>query len=191
MATRAVKLVLLGDVGVGKTSIVNRMDGNSFSDAHLATVGTNFHQITVPSTNDSIMFHVFDTAGEEKFRSLTSMFCQNANVVLVVFDVTVPSSFQDDIINYFLSCTERASDGVLLYLVGNKTDLEESRRVSFKVAAETAECINARYFETSALTGEGIHELFCAIAQDPELCFYVGTGTVDVGECDQKKDCAC
>jgi small GTP-binding protein len=171
MEQQRAKLVLLGDAAVGKTSIVHWMMGHSFLEAHSPTVGMNFREVPVTSASGSVIFHVFDTAGEERFRSLAPMFCQNANVVLIVFDLSVRSSFQDDLIDYFVDCAERASEDALFFLVGNKTDLETDRSVTIKAATEMAERINARYFETSALTGQGIQDLFCAIVDDPGLRF--------------------
>jgi small GTP-binding protein len=181
MSRQTAKLVLLGDIAVGKTSITNWMAANTFSEDHLPTVGVGFQEILVTSTRGEVLFHVFDTAGEERFRSLAPMFCQNANVVLTVFDLTVASTFRDDIIDYFVGCTERASPGVLFYVVGNKADLVDRRFVTPEEAATTAQRINARYFETSALTGQGIRELFCAIAADPDLCLS------DEAEADEEK----
>jgi small GTP-binding protein len=127
------------------------MVDRSFSDVHLPTVGTNFHEITVPSSNGDVVFQVFDTAGEERFRSLAPLFCQNASVVLIVFDLSVRSSFQDDLIDYFVTCAGRASDGALFYLVGNKCDLVDHRCISAQSAEQMVWRIYAQYLSI----GEG------------------------------------
>ena len=98
------KVVLIGESGVGKTSIISRYISNTFSSVLAATPGANFTTKTVflPEENQSIKFEIWDTAGQEKFRALAKVFYKNAAVCILVYDITRKASF-DELRKYWIS----------------------------------------------------------------------------------------
>ena len=157
------KVVLVGNTQVGKTCIVDKLLSNNITENSIPTIGATFG--TYISQNKLIKIHIWDTAGQEKFLSITSNYYRNATFGIVVFDVTDFLSFEK--INLWINdLISNGPFGIRIILVANKIDLIEKRIVS------TQEALNfiknnplIMYREVSALTGEGIIELFEEICQ--------------------------
>lgn len=161
-----VKLVLLGDSGVGKSCIVLRFVRGQFDPNSKVTVGAAFLSQTVALPDSTtVKFEIWDTAGQERYASLAPLYYRGASAAAVVYDITSPESFQKARF-WVKELQKHASPGIVIALVGNKNDLEDQRQVSKEDAAAFAEAngmaINA---ETSAKTAEHINELFHSIAQ--------------------------
>lgn len=168
------KLVLLGESAVGKSSIVHRFVKNTFDDMRESTIGAAFltQSITIPETETTVKFEIWDTAGQERYKSLAPMYYRNANAALCVYDITSSSSFtkaQD----WISELRKQAPEGIVIALVGNKTDLEEEREVNQDEVEEyvrgllnggvsDAKIITA---ECSAKSGDGVIEIFDKIAR--------------------------
>lgn len=168
------KLVLLGESAVGKSSIVHRFVKNTFDDMRESTIGAAFltQSITIPETETTVKFEIWDTAGQERYKSLAPMYYRNANAALCVYDITSSSSFtkaQD----WISELRKQAPEGIVIALVGNKTDLEEEREVNqdeveeyvtglLNGGASEAKIITA---ECSAKSGDGVIEIFDKIAR--------------------------
>ena len=152
------KLLLLGDSSVGKTSIIIKYISNKFMDTNIATLGVDYMDKTVDYNNLKVFLQIWDTSGEEKFRSITRNFYRNADGLLVVFDLTCKESF-NHVKNWINEAKEHKND-IKTILVGNKLDLEDEREVDKETALKFAEKNNLKYLETSAKNGKNINNSF-------------------------------
>ncbi|THX66688.1 putative rab GTPase Vps21/Ypt51 [Aureobasidium pullulans] len=183
----SVKLVLLGEAAVGKSSLVLRFVNNDFQPNKEPTIGAAFltKKITLPAR--TIKFEIWDTAGQERFASLAPMYYRNAQAALVVYDLTKPSSLVKAR-HWVAELQRQASPGIVIALVGNKFDLcgeegedaeddaateaaagededgADARKVSTREAKSYADEENLLFFETSAKNGTNVTEVFTAIA---------------------------
>ena len=173
----SIKIVLLGESAVGKTSIIQRFTNDSFDLNCLSSLSAQFNSKTVTVNGETIKFDVWDTAGQEKYRSLARIFYKDAKVIIFVYDITNLKSFQE-IQNYWYSETKDSCDNDVIYaLVGNKSDLYEKEEVNEIDAQKYADEINAIFKTTSALSNVGINNLFENIAQkllDPNYDYQKG-----------------
>lgn len=155
----SIKLVLLGDSGVGKTSIVSQYVSGKCSDSVKPTIGAAFVTKEINMEGKQIELLIWDTAGQEVYRGLAPMYYRSALIAIIVYDVTRAQSF--DAVNYWIKELKTNVDGNIVILVcGNKTDLEESRVVEYDSALANAETNGALYAETSASTGTGVERMF-------------------------------
>ena len=155
-----IKIVTLGDSMVGKTSIVYRYFENKFNESILSTIGIDFKTKYIKVRDASVKVLIWDTAGQEKFRNIAKQYYQGANGVLLVFDVSDRKSFER--IEYWINEIKQNNkiDSMYLVIVANKIDLINKRVVTKEEAEKYAEKNNISYFEVSAKTGEGVHEMF-------------------------------
>jgi small GTP-binding protein len=159
------KVILIGRTTVGKTCIVNAALTDTFSVTTQATVGAGFSIKVYESDGNRYTFQVWDTAGHERFRSMTPLYYRGAGFALIVFAVDDRQSF-DEIEWWKQSLTDGLTTPVSVILVANKTDLE-SERVIFEAEGEMkAKEIQAQYIEVSAKTGAGIDGIFKMMAED-------------------------
>ena len=159
-----IKICLLGDVYVGKTSIASRFCKNSFSDIYRNTIGGAYQTQTILLDNNvKIKLHVWDTTGDEKFKSVTNLYYRDAQVAILTYDVTKQETF--DNLQYWINVLSEKVDkeNMLLILAGNKCDIDK-KEVTTSKAKEFAAQHNMEFFETSAKSGVGIKELFRTIA---------------------------
>ncbi len=120
------KIIFLGDQGVGKSSILNRFAQDKFEQNYQATIGLDFHSKNVTIGNTSVRLLLYDTAGQEKFKSLIPMYIRDANIILVVYDITNKESFIHT--GHWLSeVKDLKRDDAIFCLVGNKLDLKDKR----------------------------------------------------------------
>ena len=161
-----VKICLLGDVNVGKTSIASRFCKNSFNENYINTIGGAYQQQNVVLNNGTKMkLHIWDTSGQDRFRSMTNLYYRDAQVAILTYDVTNEQSL--DSLNYWLNELNDKVDqeNMLLCLAGNKCDVDSSeKKVSVSQGKKFAETHNMLFFETSAKNGSGVKELFQASA---------------------------
>uniref|UniRef100_T1J3S8 Uncharacterized protein n=1 Tax=Strigamia maritima TaxID=126957 RepID=T1J3S8_STRMM len=159
MQSIAAKVVILGSQAVGKTSITIRYVDKKFSKKETPTIGASFFTSKMIVENVKVKLQIWDTAGQERFKSMAPIFYRNSNAAIIVFDITRENTFQD--VYYWVNELRRnIEEKVVLCLVGNKSDLESERQVSFKDAFNYALSIDAQYMETSALENNGIDEAF-------------------------------
>ena len=153
------KLIFLGDQGVGKSCILNRFMNDTFTEEYQATIGLDFQSKNVQIDNQDIHLLLYDTAGQEKFRSLIPMYTRDANIILLVYEVTSKDSFLH--LNHWLNdLTTVKKDEVIFVVVGNKTDLEDKREVSREEGEQFAKDNDYLFAEVSAKTGKGFQDLF-------------------------------
>ena len=161
-----IKICLLGNVNVGKTSIASRFCKDSFTENYMNTIGGAYQQQNIILNNGTkIKLHIWDTSGQDRFRSMTNLYYRDAQVAILTYDVTNEESLEG--LNYWLNeLNDKVEiDDMILCLVGNKNDVDASRKVvSTSKGKAFAEEHNMIFFETSAKTGAGVKELFQAIA---------------------------
>ncbi|XP_015920309.1 ras-related protein Rab-22A isoform X1 [Parasteatoda tepidariorum] len=162
-AHQEIKLCVLGDSGVGKSSIVQRFVHNTFNPAVESTIGASFMTKCILVDDCTFKFNIWDTAGQERYRSLAPMYYRNAGAAVIVYDVTNRGTFQS-VKGWIRELQLHGSSNVIMAIAGNKADLEGRREVTYKEAKEYARSVNAAFVETSALTAVNIHELFKEIA---------------------------
>ena len=122
------KTIIVGNSGVGKTSIIQRYLGN-FDENERSTVGASFTNKPAKINNKTILFEIWDTAGQERFRSINSIFYQDASVCILTYDVTKNKSFQDLKDYWYNAVLEQSSSNIIFHVVGNKIDLFEKEEV--------------------------------------------------------------
>ena len=160
------KLLLIGESGVGKTSIMNRLDNKKFSESHITTIGIDFRTKNYNINNLKVKLQIWDTAGQERFHSITSSYYRGANCILLFYDVTDQTTF--DRIEYWLNDIQthqsQQNSQPTQILVGNKCDLEEDRVITFSQGQKLAEKYNMLFYEMSAkiplINGRTIHDIF-------------------------------
>lgn len=206
--SHSVKLVLLGDSGVGKTSLACRFVHNSFHPFREATIGATYlsRNLIVPDKEDgpenssdspaneprkAVELKIWDTAGQERYQSLTPLYFRGAGAALLIYDVTKLHSYQT-LQRWVRELKHIGPDNVLLTICGNKSDLDRERSVLFEDAQAYADSIGAIYFEASAKTGDNVTQIFESIAErvsqedrfvrPPDNTAGGRNGTVDLSE---------
>ena len=156
------KLVFIGDPGVGKTCIISRFLKGTFDADQITTVGASYASktIKISETNESLTLDIWDTAGQEKYRSLTRIFFQGAKLAILVYDITRKDSFENLKNVWLKELKDHADKNVVLGVAGNKSDLYEKEEVPEQEAREFAKSIGAIFCLTSAQSNSGIEELF-------------------------------
>ena len=156
------KVVLVGESGVGKTCIISRFISGAFDFNVTSTNGASYasKNVQYDKLGKSLLLDVWDTAGQEKYRSLTKFFYKDAKVAILVYDITKQSSF-DSLTNYwYKEVKEHGPENIVLGIAGNKCDLYEKEEVNENQAREFAQSIGAIFALTSAQNNSGINELF-------------------------------
>ena len=153
------KLIFLGDQNVGKSSILNRFLSDTFVEEYQATIGLDFQSKNVQIDNQDIHLLLYDTAGQEKFRSLIPMYTRDANIILLVYDISNRDSFTN-LSQWLKDLTNVNMEEVILCIVGNKIDLSDKRAVNTEEGKKFAEEHDFIFQEISAKTGEGFSDLF-------------------------------
>lgn len=193
-AAREVKVVLLGDTGVGKSSLVLRFVTNNFKPYSESTIGASFMAKMIMVDKVPIKYQIWDTAGQEKYHSLAPMYYRGAAAAIVVYDITRKSSFQT-LKNWVRELKQLGPENIVIAIAGNKADLAPSREVPEDDAREYADSISALYMETSAKTDTGVKELFISIAgrlpQAGAADDFGGGGGVDLDSKTKSGGCSC
>ena len=163
-----IKVVLLGDQAVGKSSMAHRFCFNKFEDKYKITIGGAYLQQEAKLKNgDVLKLHIWDTGGQEKFRSLASLYYKDALAAILVYDVSNPQSLQS--LNYWIQELNENVDNnkFIISIAGNKCDLPpEARKISYQQGKDFAKENDIDIFiETSSKSGAGIKELFSYLAQ--------------------------
>lgn len=150
-----VKFLMIGDTSVGKTNLVSRFICDDFSEHQNPTLGVDFMTKVIEVHGKKIRAQIWDTAGQEKYKSITKSYYVNSKIALVVFDLTEEKTFKS-VDRWIKDLREVTGKKVEIALIGNKLDLHEYRQVSYEAGKEKAKQLNTEYFETSAKTGENV-----------------------------------
>jgi Ras-related protein Rab-8A len=160
-----IKLLLIGDSGVGKSCLLLRFSDDSFTTSFITTIGIDFKIKTIELDGKRIKLQIWDTAGQERFRTITTAYYRGAMGILLVYDVTDEQSFQN-IRNWIRNIEQHAADNVDKILVGNKCDMESDKVVETTRGQALADEYGIKFFETSAKNNVNVVESFTAIAKD-------------------------
>ena len=152
-----IKIMILGNYSVGKTSFLIRFTKNKFDETYLATIGIDYIYRIINIENKLYKLMFYDTAGEEKYKSIPKNHIKNVQGIILMYDITNKKSF-DSIIDWISDVKEINGENFPMILVGNKIDLNESREVTEEMGYELAEKIQIEFFETSNKDGTNIQE---------------------------------
>lgn len=157
------KLIIIGDAGAGKSSFMHQFLEGKFRKQSTHTIGVEFGT-KIMSLDKRIKLQIWDTAGQERYRAVTRSYYRGAVGALILYDVTSRDSY-NNLPTWLQDAREQAWKDISIIAVGNKRDLKEERQVSFLEASRFAQEQDILFLETSALTGEGVQEVFATLAQ--------------------------
>jgi len=160
-----IKLLMIGDSGVGKSCLLLRFSDDSFTTSFITTIGIDFKIKTIELEGKRIKLQIWDTAGQERFRTITTAYYRGAMGILLVYDVTDEVSFQD-IHNWMKNIEQHASENVNKILIGNKCDMDSGKVISTAMGQQLADNYDVSFFETSAKTGANVNSAFTHIATE-------------------------
>ena len=158
-----VRILTLGSSAVGKTSLVVRFTENRFFETHISTIGVDFVKKEITLNGTPLAVQIWDSAGQEKYKSVSKQYFQKAQGILLVFDLTSRQSF-NEVSSWLEMIKKETVSGLPIVLVGNKSDLSE-RQISEGEANEFANDKKLTYFETSASKGTNVNEAFHALVE--------------------------
>ena len=171
------KYIIIGDASVGKSNILLKYAHNQFKAEYQLTIGVEFGAKNIKIKDKIYRIQIWDTAGQENFRSITRAYYKNSVCALVVYDITNRQSFEN--VNAWIEdCKSQSPSTILMALVGNKIDLDSSRAVSTEEGEDFANMNGMPFFETSAKSGENIDSIFTNTAT--EICHKIEEGCYDV-----------
>ena len=158
---KTLRVVVVGDSEVGKTSLIQKYTRGSFDVHQKNTIGAVFHTQEKDVGGKTVVMQIWDTAGQEKYRSLGPIYYRDARAGIAVFDVTSQDSLPS--LERWIADFRKHTEDPVLFIVGNKCDLEEQRIVTESDARDFARQNDADCYFTSAKTGQGVNELFEAV----------------------------
>ena len=159
------KYIIIGDAYVGKSNLLLRYAHGQFKDDYQLTIGVEFAAKNVKIRGKTYRIQIWDTAGQESFRSITRGYYKSSVCALVVYDISNKESF-NNISTWIEDCKNQSPKTIFFVLVGNKSDLEDKRQVSTEEGQELAEKYGIPFYETSAKTGANINEIFFNSAEE-------------------------
>ena len=158
------KVIILGASTVGKTSIFLRYFNNEFSHGTLTTLGVDFKTKFFKFENKKLKINYIDTAGQEKFKSISENYLKGTDGVILVFDLTNKETL--DLVNYWADCIKKNNrDNIGMILFGNKSDLENDRDVTYEEGKNLADKLGCQYYEGSAMNGDNVEFVMNEIAK--------------------------
>ena len=153
------RICLIGNICVGKTSLLARYADNSFKESYANTIGVDFRVITLKYNDIIAKVHIWDTAGNERFKSITINYYRSSHGFIYVYDITSKESFEN--LDMWINLTnENCGTNAINFLVGNKSDLEKEREVSKEEGEEFAKKYDLIFIETSAKNNDNVGKLF-------------------------------
>lgn len=154
-----IKIIVVGDSGVGKTNLINRFASDKFDTNSKATIGVEFVYKTLKINKEVIKVEVWDTAGQERYRAITSSYYKGAKGAIIVYDITNEDSF-NNVESWMNEVTKQGKTDMQFLLVGNKKDLINDRKVTEQKGIDKAKELNMNLFEASALEKTNVNEAF-------------------------------
>ena len=161
-----IKIVIIGDSGVGKTNFIFRFAENSFSDMHVSTVGLDYKSkiIILPSSKKRVRIQIWDTAGQERYMAVNKNTLQKVQGIIIMYDLTNRKSFEN--LERWFNIVSQNFPGKTVFLVGNKFDLSDDKRiVTVEEGQKLAEENNMKFYEGSGQNGENVEEIFTQMAE--------------------------
>ena len=164
------KLMLIGDAGVGKSSLLLRFADGTFTDHFLTTIGVDFKLKTINLDGKVVKLQIWDTAGGERFRVITEAYYRGAGGIIFIYDVTKQTSF-DHVEHWLVDISKHARKDVPKLLIGNKSDLSDKRVVDSVTAKQYADSVNMPFMETSAKCDANVEQAFVMMASQVKRRF--------------------
>jgi len=158
------KYIIVGDTAVGKSCLLLQFTDKRFQPVHDLTIGVEFGSRTVTIEGSQIKLQIWDTAGQEKFRSITRSYYRGTTGALLVYDITRRETF-DHLTEWLEDCKKYSNPNMVIMLIGNKCDLEEKRAISREEGEKFAKLNGLFFLETSAKTDQNVDEAFIATAK--------------------------
>merc|ERR1711871_481635 len=159
-----IKLLLIGDSGVGKSCLLCRYSDDEFNNNFITTIGIDFKIRTIELDGQKIKLQIWDPAGQERFRTITQAYYRGAMGILLVYDVTDDKSF-NNIRTWMRNIEQHANEQVVKILLGNECDMPEKKMVTWEQGNDLAKEYGIQFFETSAKQNVKVEEAFTAIAR--------------------------
>ncbi|ANB14055.1 Rab family GTPase SEC4 [Sugiyamaella lignohabitans] len=159
-----IKLLLIGDSGVGKSCLLLRFCDDQFTPSFITTIGIDFKIRTINLDDKRVKLQVWDTAGQERFKTITTAYYRGAMGILLVYDVCNEKSFEN-IRSWYSNVEQHASENVVLILVGNKSDMSEKRVISPEQGQALADELGIPFIEASAKTNDNVEDTFFSLAR--------------------------
>lgn len=192
MSTRSydllIKLLLVGDSGVGKSCLLLRFCDDQFTPSFITTIGIDFKIRTIELDSKKIKLQIWDTAGQERFKTITTAYYRGAMGILLVYDVCDEKSF-NNIKNWYSNVKQHANDDVEMILVANKSDMGDKRVISSEQGQSLAQELGIDFIEASAKTNDNVEKCFFSLASKIKENIYTkntnesGNGnTINVGD---------
>ena len=180
-----IKVILIGDSGVGKTNIMSKFLKNQFMENSKATVGVEFGSKLFIHENHKIKAQIWDTAGQEKYKAITGAYYKGSKGALVIYDITRKETF--DNIEKWVNDLKTAGDPkITIIIIGNKSDLADKRQITKEEGEEKAKSFGCAFLETSAFNGENIDKAFDIMVKEIYEKFSSDTGGDEQIESDTK-----
>ena len=195
------KVLLLGNSNVGKSSLFLRFVDDIWNDTFVPTIGVDFKIKTFEIDEKKIKMQIWDTAGQERSKNIISSYYRGAHGILLIYDVTDKDSFRN-LSNWLIEIEKNASKNVLKIVIGNKTDLENKRVISYNQGKEFADTYGLKFLETSAKKNLNVNEAFetlgrelMAASEDKKIIKQKQNKKISVGKAEnldtQRNNCAC
>ena len=195
------KVLLLGNSNVGKSSLFLRFVDDIWNDTFVPTIGVDFKIKTFDIDGKKIKMQIWDTAGQERFKNIISSYYRGAHGILLIYDVTDKDSFRN-LSNWLIEIEKNANKNVLKIVIGNKTDLENKRVISYNQGKEFADTYGLKFLETSAKKNLNVNEAFetlgrelMAASEDKKIIKQKQNKKISVGKAEnldtQRNNCAC
>jgi small GTP-binding protein len=159
------KLIVIGDSGVGKTNIIKRYISNTFTIDTKSTVGVEFFTKTFKINEDILKLEIWDTAGQERYKAITSAYYRGSRGALIVYDISRIETY-NNVDKWITELKEKVEGSFKLLLIGNKSDLKEERKMSIETAMHKARQLNVPLMETSAFDSTNIKKAFETILKE-------------------------
>lgn len=160
---RKYRICVLGDIAVGKSSLIGSFIRNQFAENYSATLGVDFQSRTLYIDGKPVRLQLWDTAGQERFRALSTSYVRDSDAVIIVFDVSASNTFAA--VDYWTNLIRKSVGvSVPIFLAANKIDLEEKREISEEIIKNKATELDLTPFEVSAKTGYNVKSMFKSIA---------------------------
>jgi len=157
------KVVMVGDSGVGKSSLLKRFASREFTGDYISTIGVDFEIKTLEIDGKTVKLQIWDTAGQERFQNITTSYYRGAHCIILVYDITQLETFEH-VHKWHRQIQEHSNNNVQILLVGNKSDLQENRQVPYEDAETMAQQLGISVFETSAKDSTNVDQAFYHIA---------------------------
>ena len=180
------KYIIIGDSAVGKSNLLLRFAQNDFKYEYQLTIGVEFGAKNIEINKRRYRLQIWDTAGQENYRSITRAYYKNSVCAILVYDITNRDSFEH-ISNWIEDCLSQSPKTVFMVLVGNKSDLNEQRKVSLEEGQQMAKNNNMMFFETSAKSGANVDKIFEQSAKEIDSKLNEGYYDLESDVCGIKK----